>query len=98
MFFVCVFLVCPSSRTRWVEAERRVVQDAFGYYLEKSDAKLPSFNQIGNLIKHSHIFSGRNIATIETWLHNQKRLNKQLENNSSYSRIATRKAATSQAS
>lgn len=64
------------SRTRWTEAEKRVVLDAFGYYLEKSDAKLPTFNEIGNLIKtHPHILRGRNVATIKTWLHNKKRHN-----------------------
>lgn len=63
-----------TNRTRWSNDEKRVVLDAFGYYLKKRDAKLPTFNQIGALIKqHSRILKERNVATIKTWLHNQKR-------------------------
>lgn len=73
--FFLVFLV-HSNRTRWTKDEKRVVLDAFGYYLKKDEAKLPTFIQIGNLIKkHPHILKGRNVATIKTWLHNQKRNN-----------------------
>lgn len=44
-----------TNRLRWTVNEKRIVLDAFGYYLEKNDAKLPTFIQIGNLIKkHSH--------------------------------------------
>lgn len=65
-----------TNRLRWTVNEKRIVLDAFGYYLEKNDAKLPTFIQIGNLIKkHSHILKNRNVATIQTWLHNQKRNN-----------------------
>lgn len=64
----------PTNRTRWSSDEKRIVLDAFGYYLKKSDAKLPTFNQIGDLIKkHPRILKERNVATIKTWLHNQKR-------------------------
>lgn len=67
------------NHTRWTEREKRIVLDAFGYYLERDDMKLPTFKQIETLIKkHPNILKGRNMATIKTWLHNQKRKNKKI--------------------
>jgi len=66
--------VILTNRTRWSNEEKRVVLDAFGYYLKKY-AKLPTFNQIGALIKqHPHILKERNVATIKTWLHQKRNL------------------------
>lgn len=63
-----------TNRTRWTSDEKQVVLDAFGHYLKKNDTKLPTFKQIADLIKkHPHILKERNVATIKTWIHNQKR-------------------------
>ncbi|XP_077259749.1 uncharacterized protein LOC143896078 isoform X2 [Temnothorax americanus] len=62
-----------TRKIKWTESAKRVVLDAFGYYLEKKDAKLQG-SEIAKLIKkHRDILGNRTVPTIRTWLHNQKR-------------------------
>lgn len=69
-----MLLVIRCNRNRWTEKEKRIVLDAFGHFLKRDDKKLPSFNEIGNFLKkHPDLLAKRSVATIKTWIHNQKR-------------------------
>ncbi|XP_077272162.1 uncharacterized protein LOC143902852 [Temnothorax americanus] len=63
-----------SSRNRWPPDEKRIVLDAFGHDINSTDNKLPTFNEIGKLIKkHSDLLGQRSVPMIKMWVHNKKR-------------------------
>lgn len=63
----------PNTKSRWTPTEKNVAKTYFSDYLTGKTNTVPVSSLSNMLESHSYTFIGRNIGTIRTWLHSQRK-------------------------